>query len=228
MGGGAAVGGEATSQGPGDACDGGGLAGNAGPGLSPRTTPGPIKAAGGPAVGGTGGGASSGLAGNAGAGLSPLTTPGHIKGAGALGDFLREMGHEYGVTTGRPRRCGHLDLVALRYACVTNSLDSLVMTHLDVYDTLDEVSACVAYRIGSSTVEDFPASIEALNNACPVLHTFTGWKTSLADIRSYEDLPVQAREYIEFIERFCQTPVDVISVGCDRQATIIRKDAWTV
>jgi adenylosuccinate synthase len=141
--------------------------------------------------------------------------------------FIRETGREYGVTTGRPRRCGYLDLVALRYACLTNSIDSLVMTHLDVYDTLEEIRACIAYRIGDRIVESFPASIEALNSAKPVLRSFSGWKKSLSGALTYEEFPLAAMEYIEFIERFCETPIDVVSVGYDRKETIIRKSPWT-
>ncbi|MDR1390255.1 MAG: adenylosuccinate synthase [Treponema sp.] len=140
--------------------------------------------------------------------------------------FVRETGREYGVTTGRPRRCGYLDLVALRYACMTNSIDSLVMTHLDVYDTLDEVKACVAYRIGNRIVEEFPSSIDDLNNAKPVLRSFPGWKRNLADRLTYEEFPISAMEYIEFIERFCETPISIVSVGYERKATIIRKSPW--
>jgi len=141
--------------------------------------------------------------------------------------FVRETGREYGVTTGRPRRCGYLDLVSLRYACITNSIDSLVMTHLDVYDTFDEIKACIAYRIGDRIVEKFPASIEELNNAKPVLRTFAGWKKSLADALTYEEFPLAAMEYIDFVERYCETPIDIVSVGYDRKATIIRKSPWT-
>jgi len=140
--------------------------------------------------------------------------------------FVRETGREYGVTTGRPRRCGNLDLVALRYACFTNSIDSLVMTHLDVYDTLSEIKACVAYRIGDKVVEDFPSSIPDLNNAKPVLRSFPGWKKPLADRLTYEEFPEAAMDYIEFIERFCETPINIVSVGYDRKATIIRKSPW--
>jgi adenylosuccinate synthase len=146
---------------------------------------------------------------------------------GSLCRFIRETGREYGVTTGRPRRCGYLDLVALRYACLTNSIDSLVMTHLDVYDTLDEIKACIAYRIGDRIVENFPAAIKDLNRATPVLRTFSGWKKSLSHALTYEEFPVAAMEYIEFIERFCETPIDIISVGYDRKETIIRKSPWT-
>lgn len=140
--------------------------------------------------------------------------------------FVRDTGREYGVTTGRPRRCGYLDLVALRYACWTNSIDSLVMTHLDVYDTLDEIKACVAYRIGGRLVEDFPASIEDLNAAEPVLRSFPGWKKPLSNCLACDELPVAAMDYIKFIEGFCETPIGIVSVGCDRKATIIRESPW--
>jgi adenylosuccinate synthase len=145
----------------------------------------------------------------------------------ALCRLVRDTGREYGVTTGRPRRCGYLDLVALRYACLTNSIDALVMTHLDVYDTFDEIKACVAYRIGDQMLESFPASIEALNRATPVLRSFRGWHKSLSSALSYDDFPITAMEYIEFIERFCDTPIDIVSVGYDRKETIIRRSPWT-
>ena len=140
--------------------------------------------------------------------------------------FVRDTGREYGVTTGRPRRCGYLDLVSLRYACLTNSIDSLVMTHLDVYDSFEEIKACIAYRIGDKIVENFPSSIEDLNHAKPVLRTFSGWKRSLADALTYEEFPTAAMDYIVFIERYCETPIDIVSVGYDRKATIIRKSPW--
>ncbi|MDR0784651.1 MAG: adenylosuccinate synthase [Treponema sp.] len=140
--------------------------------------------------------------------------------------FVRNTGREFGVTTGRPRRCGYLDLVALRYACLTNSIDSLALTHIDVYDSLDEFKACVAYKINGDVVETFPASIDALNGAKPVLRSFRGWKKNLSDALTYEEFPVEAMEYIEFIERFCETPIDIVSVGYDRRATIIRKSPW--
>jgi adenylosuccinate synthase len=100
------------------------------------------------------------------------------------------------------------------------------MTHLDVYDTFEEIKACIAYRIGDKIVENFPASNEDLNKAKPVLRTFPGWKKSLKDSLTYEDFPEAAMEYIEFVERYCETPIDVVSVGYDRKATIIRKSPW--
>ncbi|MCQ2983135.1 MAG: adenylosuccinate synthase, partial [Treponemataceae bacterium] len=139
-----------------------------------------------------------------------------------LYQYVRDTGREYGVTTGRPRRCGYLDLVALRYACQTNSIDELVLTHLDIYDTLDEIEACVAYEIDGKEVTDFPASIEAMNKAKPVLKKFKGWKQSLKDCRTFESMPEKAREYVEFIEQYTETHVGIISVGYERSQTFNR------
>jgi adenylosuccinate synthase len=143
-----------------------------------------------------------------------------------LGAFVRENGREYGVTTGRPRRCGYLDLVALRYACHVNSIDRLVMTHLDVYDSLDSVKAAVAYTINGTETADFPASIEKLGAAKPVLKTFAGWKRTLSDITVYEKLPDAAKAYISFIEEYCETAVSIVSVGYERTQTIVREPVW--
>jgi len=140
--------------------------------------------------------------------------------------FVRETGREYGVTTGRPRRCGYLDLVALRYACQSNSIDDLVLTHLDVYDTLDDIEACVGYEINGKITEEFPASIEELNVAKPVLKHFKGWKTCLKECRSYDKLPKEARDYVDFIEKYTETKIGIISVGYDRNDTFIRDSVW--
>lgn len=145
----------------------------------------------------------------------------------SLCQFIRDTGREYGVTTGRPRRCGYLDLVALRYACLVNSVDSLVLTHLDVYDTLDSFEACVAYKINGKLMEYFPAGIGALAKAEPVLRKFKGWNKAVKHTRAYEELPMEAREYISFIEEYCETPVDIVSVGYERSDTIVRKSPWT-
>ena len=145
----------------------------------------------------------------------------------ALDTYIRETGREYGVTTGRPRRCGNLDLVALRYAATANSIDRLVLTHIDVYDELEEFEACVAYRIRGRIVEDFPASITDLETAEPVLRKFRGWKRPIGAVRAYEELPREARDYIAFIEEYAETPVSMVSVGSDRTATIVRESPWT-
>lgn len=140
--------------------------------------------------------------------------------------YVRDTGREYGVTTGRARRCGYLDLVALRYACRVNSIDGLVLTHLDIYDEMEQIEACVAYDIDGKIVTDFPASIEKLNKAKPVLEKFKGWKAPLKECKSYDKLPENARKYVEFIEDFTNTGVDIISVGYERNETFIRKEPW--
>jgi len=146
---------------------------------------------------------------------------------GDLGDLVREIGHEYGVTTGRPRRCGYLDLVALKYACQTNSIDSLVLTHPDVYDDFDEISVCVAYEIDGQQTTAFPSSCRKLERAKPVLKKFPGWKMKISGTQSYDELPQRVREYISFIEDFVRTSVGIISVGPDRSQTFIRTSIWS-
>ena len=139
---------------------------------------------------------------------------------------VRDTGREYGVTTGRARRCGYLDLVALRYACRVNSIDSLVLTHLDIYDPMEQIEACIAYDINGKIVTEFTANVEDMEKAKTVLQKFTGWKKSLKEIRKYSKLPKEAREYVEFIEDYCKTPVGIISVGYERDETFIRKNPW--
>lgn len=160
-------------------------------------------------------------------GNGPMPTEFNNESEGELCEYVRKTGREYGVTTGRARRCGYLDLVALRYACITNSIDSLVLTHLDIYDTFDEIEACVAYEIDGKTVVDFPASVPAMEKAKPVLKKFKGWKASLKECRSYEDLPKAARDYVEFIEDYTKTEVGIISVGYERDETFIRNNPWS-
>jgi len=160
-------------------------------------------------------------------GNGPFPTEFHDDSAGSLSSYIRETGNEYGVTTGRPRRCGYLDLVALRYAVAANSIDRLVLPHLDVYDELEEFDACVAYRVRGKIVEDFPASVRDLEDAEPVLRRFKGWKADISAAREYAELPQRAKDYIAFIEEFVETPVSMVSVGSDRGQTIVRESPWT-
>ena len=159
-------------------------------------------------------------------GNGPMPTEFNSETESELCDYVRNTGNEFGVTTGRARRCGYLDLVALRYACRVNSIDSLVLTHLDVYDEMEQIEACIAYQIDGKIVTDFPASIPALNNAVPVLKKFEGWKQPLKNISSYEKLPSNAREYIEFIEDFTATKIEIVSVGAERNQTFTRGQIW--
>lgn len=159
-------------------------------------------------------------------GNGPMPTEFNAQTESELCEYVRNTGNEFGVTTGRARRCGYLDLVALRYACRVNSIDSLVLTHLDVYDAMETIEACVAYNIDGKTVTDFPASIPALNKAKPVLQQFDGWTQPLKNITSYAGLPAAAKAYIEFIEDFTGTKIDIISVGADRSQTFARAGIW--
>jgi len=146
---------------------------------------------------------------------------------GDLEERVRELGHEYGVTTGRPRRCGYLDLVALSYACRSNGVDSLAITKMDVLDGMPEIKVCTAYRLDGKTLKGFPASLQALDRVEPVLETLPGWGKPVKGRPSYEALPPQARAYIEFIERSCGVPVSIVSTGQDRTETIVRQNPWT-
>ena len=159
-------------------------------------------------------------------GNGPMPTEFNETSEGELCQYVRDTGREYGVTTGRARRCGYLDLVALRYACRVNSLDSLVLTHLDIYDEMYQIEACVAYDINVKIVTDFQANVDELNAAKPVLQKFQGWKASLKECRSYKKLPKNARAYVEFIEDYTGTPVGIISVGYERDETFVRKNPW--
>lgn len=145
---------------------------------------------------------------------------------GSLGDFIRDLGNEYGVTTGRPRRCGYLDLVALRYACRTNSIDNLVLTHLDVYDSFDEIKVCTAYEIDGEQIEHFPASPLWLQRAKPVLRSFPGWKEDITTANNFSDLPEAAKDYVAFIEEYTGSAVGIVSVGPDRSQTFVRFPVW--
>ncbi len=146
---------------------------------------------------------------------------------GNLDDIVRETGREYGVTTGRPRRCGYLDLVALKYVCRVNSIDSLCLTHLDVYDEMETIKVCTEYKYKGKIVKDFPASNRILYEAEPVLREFNGWKTKITSTKEYDELPKEAKAYISFIEEYTGVPVDMVSVGYRRSETIIRREPWT-
>ncbi len=159
-------------------------------------------------------------------GNGPMPTEFNDTSEGELCRYVRDTGREYGVTTGRARRCGYLDLVALKYACRVNSIDSLVLTHIDIYDAMDQIEACVGYEIDGKLVTDFPASVSQLNKAKPVLQKFGGWKTPLKECRNYKDMPKNAKAYVEFIEAYTGTPVNIISVGYEREETFIRKNPW--
>ncbi len=139
-----------------------------------------------------------------------------------LENYIRETGHEYGTTTGRPRRVGYLDLVALDYACRVNSITDLCLTHLDIYDALESFDVCVAYKYQSKEITDFPSDIKILEGVEPVVVSFEGWTESISDVETYNDLPGRAKQYIKYIEDFTGVRVSIVSVGPDRSQTIER------
>lgn len=137
-----------------------------------------------------------------------------------LGERLREQGHEYGTTTGRPRRCGWLDLVALRYATRLNGLNELALTKLDVLTGLKEIPVAMAYQRGRERVEDFPTTLDELAGCEPVYERLPGWSERLNRCRSFDDLPRNAQRYVRFIEECLGTRVTVVSVGPSFSDTI--------
>jgi len=138
----------------------------------------------------------------------------------ATGQKLRDIGNEYGSTTGRPRRCGWLDLVALKYAIMIDGVTELIMMKADVLDNFDTIEVCTKYKIGGQLVEDFPYELD--ENVEPVYETLPGWNKPLTGVTSENNFPEALSNYIKFIESKLHVPVSIVSVGPDRSQTIER------
>ncbi len=138
------------------------------------------------------------------------------------GDKIREIGHEYGVTTGRPRRCGWLDLVQVKYAARINGLTGISLMLLDVLDSFETVKVCIGYDHDGEVLTDFPASLDLIEQCRPVYKELKGWNTPITECTSYEELPEEAKEYIRTIEEYTGVPVQIVSVGPDRKQTMVR------
>lgn len=136
------------------------------------------------------------------------------------GETLRTTGHEFGSTTGRPRRCGWLDLVALKYAIRLNGITSLAMMKLDVLSGLDKIQVCTGYKVGGQTITEWPSTLKELEGAQPILTEFSGWKEDLTKINQLSQLPRPVNQYLDFIADQVKTPIDVISVGPGREQTL--------
>ena len=136
------------------------------------------------------------------------------------GDWIREKGHEYGVTTGRSRRCGWLDLVIVKSATRVSGLTSLAVTKIDTLAGLDKIKVCVGYKFNGEIIDYFPASLEDLAKCEPVYEEFDGWDESVADARSYDELPENAKKYLKRIEEFTETKISIVSVGPKRDQTM--------
>jgi adenylosuccinate synthase len=142
----------------------------------------------------------------------------------AAGDELRERGQEYGATTGRPRRCGWLDLPLLRYSNMVNGTEWLVITKLDVLDSLDEIPICTSYKIDGKVTDIIPADIRGFESIEPIYTRMKGWKTVTSGIKEYEQLPKAAQEYLQFLQKESRAKIGMISTGPDREQTITMPD----
>jgi adenylosuccinate synthase len=150
---------------------------------------------------------------------------------GAMGDEIRTRGQEFGASTGRPRRCGWFDAVVVRHARLINHLDSLVVTKLDVLDSLQEIKVCTGYRYHGKLLESFPPGSPILEQCEPEYLTVPGWKQRTAGISNYDDLPGPAKDYLKRISDLVQTEISIISTGPDRTETVFtspgsRLHAW--
>lgn len=140
------------------------------------------------------------------------------------GDLIREVGHEFGVTTGRPRRCGWFDAVTMKYACLVGGLTSIALTKIDVFDKFDEIKICTAYKDkrDGRIYNSYPTDVYIHKYLEPIYETHKGWGQDITQIKTYEDLPLNARKYLERLEEILETPISIVSVGPDREQTIFK------
>ncbi len=136
-----------------------------------------------------------------------------------VGEELRAIGHEFGATTGRPRRCGWFDAIASGYSCMINGVDKLAVTKLDVLDTMPKIGLCVAYEIDGKITDQFPGCPEKLKRLKPVYEWMPGWQTSTADVRSWNDLPKEAQAYLRRLAELTGAAIGIVSVGPRRDQT---------
>ena len=141
-----------------------------------------------------------------------------------MGDLLRDSGNEYGSVTGRPRRCGWYDAVAVRYAVRINGVDALALTKLDVLDGLERLDICTAYKCGGRTLTEFPSDLSQLSTCTPVYESMPGWSVPTRGVRRYDELPEAARRYIARLEDVSGVRAAIVSTGSERDDTMLRKD----
>lgn len=139
---------------------------------------------------------------------------------GDLGELLREKGCEYGTTTERPRRCGWLDLVVLRYAIRINGLTEICLTKLDVLDGFKSIKVCTAYELDGQRVEELPLDLSSFSSCKPLYDELPGWEENISEMTQYEDLPLNAKNYVKYIRNIVNVPITLISVGSKRKQTI--------
>ncbi len=136
------------------------------------------------------------------------------------GERLRILGAEYGATTGRPRRCGWYDAVAMRYSAMVNGIQSIALSKIDVLNTFDELFICTEYEFEGKRLKTFPTDLQTLYSSNQIYKHYPGWKTDISSVKSYDELPVGARNYIQDIENYTGVPIEYISVGPKRYQTI--------
>jgi adenylosuccinate synthase len=140
-----------------------------------------------------------------------------------IGQYIRDTGNEYGTVTGRPRRCGWFDAVAAGYSARISGVDAVAVALVDVLDGLEELQICEAYEINGVKTTDFPSHLDDLALAKPIYRTVPGWMSDTTSITKYDDLPENARKYVETLGEILEVPVDIVSVGPDRAQTIVRR-----
>ncbi|RBP44044.1 adenylosuccinate synthase [Garciella nitratireducens] len=143
-----------------------------------------------------------------------------------IGDWIRNKGHEFGTTTGRARRCGWFDAVILKYAVRVNGLNSIAVTKLDTLAGLEKVKICVGYELNGKRIKDFPASLETLAKCVPIYEELPGWGEEIRDARTYEELPMNAKKYLERISNLCDVEINIISIGPKRAETIVQGEIY--
>ena len=137
------------------------------------------------------------------------------------GEFIRERAHEYGATTGRPRRCGWFDAVAGRFSAQINGFTGIALTRLDVLDALDSIKVCTGYQVEGNVLKAFPGDLAILGKCQPIYEELPGWRTETSTIRNIKQLPSQAQRYISRLEELLSCPMSIISVGANRHQTIM-------
>jgi adenylosuccinate synthase len=140
----------------------------------------------------------------------------------STGDKIRERGHEYGTTTGRPRRCGWIDAVALRYTAAVSGATHLAIMLLDVLSGFDELQICTHYKVRGETTDWFPADALELEHARPVFETLKGWQEPLDNVTSFDQLPASAKNYLARLEHHVGVPIKIVSIGASRHQTLVR------
>jgi adenylosuccinate synthase len=143
------------------------------------------------------------------------------------GNFIREKAHEYGATTGRPRRCGWFDAVAGRFSVQINGLTDIALTHLDIYDGFPPIKICTAYKFYDVVLTSFPSDVDILEKCQPIYEEVDGWEESISEIRNFNKLPAEARNYISHLEDLLSCPISLVSVGPDRRQIISVKEFFS-